>query len=612
MSALGSKKIFVPLFVVLVLLVSFLAARSPRKAAAASGSSILVIHDGSLTNYRAAATAVQDVSPLVIQRGVGVDGAARAGSTHPMHLAGNPFGSPWSANQTLNGLRTATGSFAPTDIDISLPAQGPAWQIARSYNSRQEASSSHHDSDGYQGKNWFQMSQPEIAIYWDTAEGTEDTDDVLYLIYGADRFIEFNREGTSDEFCAVNGAAGVVEFSAGSSGNPDTYTYADQWGYVFVFFGFNTDAAPAKGQFWKVTDPGGLVAYVGHATDGAIAINGQFIPSAFDAGYDSGGRIAYAYDSEDRRFSYTYTTLDSVERLTEVKAETKTGGTWGGSPTGVTEVAKVEYEYYTSESHGDAGDLKLVEITTPLSDSGVSSTRKRYYRYWEGTYNATTNPGYPHALRMMVDYEGTRRQDWATDSTFDEDFKTETTDNLKSYASVYIEYDSSRRADSAFFNGACGCGGGADGEHTIEYEDSSTYSDGTGYDTAWMSRVVVAKPEGSFLTQYFDEAGQSLHQAITDGDPDDTGPAPDRWVTKVTRNSDGVVTDISTPANVTDYTHALGSWAISTSTSVGLVRTFVLETTGQTKGFVLDRKYKTGTSGSAYFEGTVAYDTASM
>ncbi|MCP3937253.1 MAG: hypothetical protein GY708_18020, partial [Actinomycetia bacterium] len=55
-----------------------------------------------------------------------------------------------------------------------------------------------------------------------------------------------------------------------------------------------------------------------------------------------------------------------------------------------------------------------------------------------------------------------------------------------------------------------------------------------------------------------------------------------------------------------------GSWAISTSTSVGLVRTFVLETTGQTKGLVLDRKYKTGTSGSAYFEGTVAYDTASM
>ncbi len=604
MSALGSKKIFAPLFVVLVLLVSFLTARSPRKLASASGSSILVVHDDTLTNYRAAATAVQDVSPLAIQRGVNIDGSIRAGSTHPMHLAGNPFGSPWSANQTLNGIRTVTGSYAPTDVDISLPADGPAWVIGRTYNSRQEESSSHHDSDGYQGKNWFQTSQPEIVIYWDTAEGTEDTDDVLYLVYGADRFLEFNRSGTSDEFFGVNGAAGVVEFTAGDDDNPDTYTYYDQWGYQFVFFGFegfDAGGTNPEGQIWKVVDPGTLVAYVGDPDTGDDAVT---------LGYDD-GRILYAFDSEDRRFSYTYD--QSSHRLTEVVAETKTGGDWFGTPTGVTEVASVEYEYYSSEDYGDPGDLRMVEITTPLSDSGLSSTRKKYYRYWDhdsSGYHFDDNPGYPHQVRMILDYEGTRRQDWADEDLTDEDFKTETSSNLESYASVHIEYDSSYRAMSAWFNGACGCGGSANGEHTFEYEDNtSSYSDGTGYDTAWMTRVVVAKPEGSYLTQYFDEAGQSLHQVATDGTP--TG-SPDRWVTKITRNSDGVVTEISTPANITAYTHAIGSWSISTSTSEGLVRTFVLETTGQTKGFILDRKYQEGTSGSAYFAETVAYDTASM
>lgn len=272
MSALGSKKVFAPLLVVLVLLVSFLAARTPRPALAASAS-ILSVHDGSLTSYLAGPTGVQDVSPLPIQRGVNLDGSMRAGSTHPMHLAGNPFGSAWSANQTLNGIRTVTGAYAPTDIDISLPAS-VKWAIGRSYNGAQEESSSHHTSNGYQGNNFFQTSQPEIVIYWDTAEGTEDTDDVLYIVYGAG-FIELNRSGTSDEFYGVNGAAGVVEFTAGDADNPDTYTYYDQWGYRFVFFGFDgfDGGGPnPEGQIWKIVDPGGLVAYVGDADTGDDAV----------------------------------------------------------------------------------------------------------------------------------------------------------------------------------------------------------------------------------------------------------------------------------------------------------------------------------------------------
>jgi hypothetical protein len=151
MSALTKKKLLVPLLAVLAILVPFLTARSFRSpVAAASSSSILSTHDGSLTSYLVGASTIQDVAPLPIQRGVNLDGSMRAGSTHPMHLAGNPFGSAWSANQTLNGIRTVTGTYSPTDVDIALPATGPGWVVGRTYDNRQY-DGGQHTSDGYQG-----------------------------------------------------------------------------------------------------------------------------------------------------------------------------------------------------------------------------------------------------------------------------------------------------------------------------------------------------------------------------------------------------------------------------------------------------------------------------
>ena len=565
-------------------------------AAALTTSQILEIHADSLTTYQVAATPVQDISPLPEQRGVGVDGAVRAAPTFPMHLAGNPFGSPWNANQTLNGVNLITGGYTTVDVDISLPVVGPRWVIGRSYNSSQD-DGSHHDSDGYQGKNWFQMSQPELVAFNSDSSGefesTQETEDMLYLVYGADRYIEFDRDGdNSDEFKAKNGAAGGILFEEDGSG-PDTYTYTDQWGYEFIFFGFDAASDPANGQLWKITDPGGKKAFVGYANDKDIAINGRTNPSVISAGYDSSGRIQYAFDSAARRYVYTYTTLDSVDRLTQVKAQTKTGGSWFGTPTGITDRMTVDYEYYsTSESHGEPGDLKLVEITTPLTDSGVSSTRKKYYRYYEGTYNSVSNPGHDHALKMVVDYEGVRRFDWEGDSNLDEDFLTASDSSLDPYAAAKFEYNSNRKVRSAFFNGACGCSGSATGTHDFEYENNTSGTFGSGYDTDWATRTIVERPDGSWLTQYFDEAGQSLHQVITDDDPANTSPAPSRWVTKVTRNSDGCVTEVSTPANITSYTHAIATFAIGTSTSSGLVRIYSLASSGDTKGFLLDVKSK--------------------
>ena len=174
-------------------------------------SQILEVYDDSLTTYLvASATNVQDVRPQAIQRGVHLDGGQReqapqlitsgnpgddgCGGGDLCRIAGGdlpcfPQWLRWNGNNRICGdIRLDTGTYSPNDIDIAMPAPGFAWVIGRTYNSRQELSGSHHDSDGFQGRNWFQTFQPEILLY---GHPTDDAKDVLYLLYGADRYVEF-------------------------------------------------------------------------------------------------------------------------------------------------------------------------------------------------------------------------------------------------------------------------------------------------------------------------------------------------------------------------------------------------------------------------------------
>ncbi len=557
---------------------------------------ILAISTPSLTTVKVtAATNEQDIRPLAGQRGTNLDGMVRARPMERMVLGGNPFENVWRA-ASVDKMRLDTGTYQLEEVDISLPAVVP-WVIGRTYNAHQETSgAAHRDSDGFQGKNWVQTSEPEILFYDDA---TSAANDLIYVFYGADRFVEYQRtDASSSTFRSRNGSAGVISYTAAAGGEPEKYMLVDQHGTEITFFGFDGNASPAQGQIWKIVDADGNAAFVGDATTASTAIT---------SGYTAQGRISKAYDSADRRFTYTYD--GTTNRLTQVKAETKTGGTWA-SPTGVAEVGKVDYEYYGNETYGDTGGLKLVEVTTPLTDSGVSSVAKRYYRYWEGTFNASTNPGHPYGHQYVVDFEGTRNQDWA-DATFDEDFLTLSNDNLKPYATAYFEYDSSHRVNEAWFNGECGCSGGANGTYLFEYETNGSFSDNTSaYDTTWKTRTVVQRPNGSYLTQYFDEANQPLSQVVTDADPDNTSPAPSRWVSYVTRDSNGQVSTLSTPANVTGYTHSSG--AVTTSTSAGLVWSYTRSSSGTRRGFITEVKWKDGTSGTAFFDREYDYTNASI
>lgn len=572
------------------------AASSP----AGTGGKVLENFDGSLTSYLYANTASesQKVQPRAKQRVTALQGALRAPIAHRMAIAANPGGDPSGAVTRINDIDLANGTWSPSIVDLSLEMPGVNWPIGRSFGHRQAAgvtSPTHVDSTGFQGTNWFQTSQLEISLH----DPAGSDDDRMYLHLGADRFAEFKRiPAGGDDFMAGQGAAGGVANTPASGGDPELYSYVDQRGTQFVFFGFdgNAQSAGVEGQLWKIVDADGNSAFVGDPDDPSDAITN---------GYAS-GKISTAYDSADRRYTYSY----SGGQLSEVKAETKTGGDWLGTPTGVETVGKVEYEYYDSESYGDDDNLKLVTTTTPLSDSGVDLVRKRYYRYWEGTFNSSTNPGHPNAVKLVVDAEGLRRYDLdevgAGEPELDDGFVTASHENLKPYASAYFEYDAQHRVIEAWFNGECGCSGAGTGTYRFEYETNGSFSDTTGYDTGWESRTIVQQPDGSYVTQYFDETAQPLHTVVTDGDPDNTSPAPSTWVAAVERDSKGRVVKVHTPANVTGYTHASG--AITTSTTTGLVWVYDLFDSTLVEGLVEHRKFQEGTSGTEYFMETVAYD----
>ena len=184
MTGLTPKKLSLPLAIVLLCAIPFLIARTA--SAPVTGTPILEIHAAPLTDYLASGTGVQDLLPRHEQRGVHLDGSLRAASTFPMHLNGNPFGSPWNANQVLSDISLATGTYAPLEIDLSIPADGARWVIGRTYNARQDDGGNHHDASSAQGWNWAQSSQPEIVLY---EHASDDAEDIIYLIYGADRFV---------------------------------------------------------------------------------------------------------------------------------------------------------------------------------------------------------------------------------------------------------------------------------------------------------------------------------------------------------------------------------------------------------------------------------------
>ncbi|MHC5024161.1 MAG: RHS repeat protein, partial [Planctomycetota bacterium] len=506
---------------------------------------ILHAFDPSLTTFLApVSSAGQDARPRAAQRGVGLDGSLRHPAPWPVARAGQPLAEAWGEAGFLADVRLDCGTWSDLAIDLALPAPGFRWVIGRTYNARQQdADGTYRLADGPQGRGWFQVSQPELLLYDDDDDpNTYEPGDVLYLLYGADRYIELRRDGSRRQFIATNGAAGAAVVTPADETTPELICITGQDGWTIWFLGFE-NAGAAAGRLWRVVDPYEHAAYVGHSTDPAAALA---------AGYHPDGSIALAFDSAGRRYDYT---LDGAGHLVSVAVSVPTGsGQW-------TETDEVTYRY--GGALGGPDDLTQVTVRTRVSDDDPAAAAQwtRCYAYYGAADPDESSRG---LIRLVVEPEGVRR--WRAQqgpvaragAPHGDD-----PDGLVPFASRGFTYDAQRRLRDVWFDGR------PQDVWSLDYEENPAFTGAAGYDAAtWATRTVVARPDDSYLTQYFDEVGQPLHQAITAGHPDVDA---DSWVTAVTRDERGQVVSIGTPASVAIYVHDLASWNLQQRPDAGLV-----------------------------------------
>lgn len=534
---------------------------------------------------------------------------------------GDDWGDPYDDPPSMGGIDLSRGVYKPREIDLSLPAPGFSWVIARTYSSGQrDAGGLETDTNHYQGWNWHQTSQPQLIPDDDYFDGTIlEGLGVIWIFYQSDGYIQFMEvEPDSDYYEAMGDAVGVIAFEPGEPGEPpepNTYTYWDQRGVKTVFIERSVSGEKI-GLVWTIEDPAGNTAWVGHPTD----------PSDADEnGYGSDGEILFAVDPADRRYTYSYSEDpipnldppddgDNRHRLVEVMVETKTDGAWEGTPTGVEEIAAVEYDYYTQTTSGKgvAGDLKGVAVVTPISDgSGDLGTdtvveRRTYYRYY-------TDTGYEHKIKYVLGPEGTRGYDWL-DQGFGQSYESASDSAIEPYADRYLAYADNNDlgglvVDEVFFNGDCGCSSSPDGTYEFTYQLNDNFSNTSEYDEGWYGRTLVKRPDDSFVTHLYDENLVPYATVVTDDNP--SGSVNETWVTHFKRGgTQGVTQEVRSPASVTGYTHSSG--AITFDTDDGLVTAYEYYGGGDSDGFLQHVMWKEGTSGDEYLSASRSYESRTM
>ncbi len=534
----------------------------------------LLENDGyTIDKYRAGETPAQDAQPLRNQRGTGLDGSLRLQAPFGWVVNANPFHEEWNDHAWYLGeIMLNTGRYSPTEIDMALPAPGFRWTVGRTYNIPgdpdlpSEPNSGSHRTEGYQGYNWQQFSQPELVY----VTGPED-EDYIYIVYGADRYLTFRQlEENSPVFRGVNGAAGAVV--AGSSGDHGLFVYWDQHGTRSTFFDPRDPdnlvevgllEHNGKGQLWTIEDAAGNKAYVGDATDPADAI---------EAGYDDGGRIQVAFDTAGRKYEYTYEELEEDFPgtgegifLTGVEAFVPDGlGGWD------TTGAKVEYAYAPHLVNGfhSFGDLMSVAITTPMTGfdpedlTPKTATLHREYYYY-ATTASLPNFGHNHWIRAVFSPEGVRNYSAEYSDRPSERILNDS--QFVEFAFVYydINDDWTGRLETISHPGIRPLWHHL-ATYSLSYEDYSTFTSSTispAYDPGHAFIVKVTPSEsvdtgGVRFQQYFDEAGQPVSYVENPNEMGVLGcegTSPRKW-TYVSRRAvdtdngvDGVINLIATP-----------------------------------------------------------------
>jgi len=442
------------------------------------------------------------------------------------------------SNISPAGVRYGDGVVRVNLTDLESTGFGMPWGLSRSWSNGPG-----YDKGGDVGNGWVQGSLPSVV----QVDGTN----VLAVVL----------DGTNARTFDVNpsdATAYAERFFGGNRLTHDTgnseYVLTTPAGVIYRFSDFSStwNATPQrKGQFAKRTDPNGNVTEV-TARNAA----GNVTTLTRGAGAESDVTETWTFSYVSGGVNDGKVALVSLARQPD-----------GGSSA---ELRKVEYTYFgSSETYGNAGDLKMVRVLTP-GDAVIS---RQYFRY----FKPEEADGFAGALKMAVlDASFERAAAALTDPT------TATDAQLDDFADLHYKYDASRRVSEARVQGlGCSMCSGGVGTYTYTYAGSSHGApDGV---NRWAVRTTETLPDGHQTIAYTNAYGQVMLSAAKDVN------TSTQWRTAFVYDGQGRVTLTAQPSAVTGVNESFPELIVTNDARVGLAPEYRVNTytTGnQTNGVV--------------------------
>jgi RHS repeat-associated protein len=445
---------------------------------------------------------------------------------------------------SANPIRYANGEIRLQDQDLGVSAYGWGMGHTRSFSNRLAS-----NTGGSFGNSWFVKELPQVtgdgSGNISVAGGVQDT--VWFTPSGGSYVPMFP---TTMETLAVNGSSQFV--------------FTDTSGRVFTF---NSLTGGAPGQLASVQDPYAHTPYT-------TSLNGSSSVSSITLSKAGSPAVEFAY-------AYIPFGSTNAGNLSSVVH------TQGG-----TNVRQALFTYYgSSDSKGNLGDLKEVQIQSSSASSWVTIATK-YYRY----YTSNTSPGYQYGLKYVVGPQAYAAMVAASITP-----ETASDATIAPYADNYFEYNSSQRVTKEVVNGP-GIGSSSSSSWTYTqlsyqytYSSSTTASTNFNY---WQMRTTETLPDGNTNTVYTNFAGQVMLKVFAITAASSSSSTSAQWFEYYLYDSGGRVLQKAESSAVASFTESTPG-LVTLNSSTGLIHVYSYYASGAATGYLQYEYVQQGSGGTA-------------
>ncbi len=393
---------------------------------------------------------------------------------------------------------------------------GLEWDLSPTYRTRYSGETNYPaGATQLQGNNWF-TNIPYIAY--------DGGNSKFVVRFNANTFRVYDREnGYSNYWLGRYANKNSRIYRSGSGSSEVEYLY-DTRGKKYTF------PATAFGKCTEIEGAGGHKISFSYST----------------------GSITVSQGTNVRRFTYTITS----NRIDKIDIEQYLSGVWAL-------YRKVNFTYHedvTGAQESTTGDLVGIEDEKLLSPSSTWYKRRWIFKYYTGTYNSSTNPGYPYQVKAVLAPQSYHQFVLDNSGQNDTYVYTRTASQLSSYVDRTYEYASDRRLSKLDIKSGCGCGSG-EGVYTYTWSVNGSQINDL---NTWYHQATITLPSVNGSSRFIDynTYGQKLND-IAQEVAADSGSR--RWISTWRHDTTGRLTDSYSPLACTSYS----SHSVTTDDSNG-------------------------------------------